>query len=244
MWNAKDVCIDPELMDVTDLAERMYAKTCRTNFEQPGFCLIRLGHRVDSVGLRNLMWELKERLARLHESTAGKTVVFESATRFDQQQSTKLHRDGGPKDSLLMLGYEPSDVASSVTIADYSRCAHDMGLSPETFMAMHNPMFPSGASLLLPYTTVLPCFDHREYLILFINNSCNECEGDKWQGVLHAASIPLPNESKRRVINSTMLFEAPRGTTDTVTEEEQTEFRTTTAVKRRGYDKINLEDDS
>ena len=65
-----------------------------------------------------------------------------------------------------------------------------------------------------------------------------------WQGTLHTATILTPDESKRRVINSTMIAVAPAGTPETITELQQKEFVTTSTIHRRGYDKQHLEDDT
>ena len=75
-----------------------------------------------------------------------------SAGRFDQQVTTRLHRDGGPDECFLMLGYEPSAIVAEIGIADYSKCAHDMGLSASEFLDHYNPMFAAGEDLLRPYT--------------------------------------------------------------------------------------------
>ena len=37
--------------------------------------------------------------------------------------TTKPHRDGAPDESLLMLGYEPSAIASEVTLSDWPQTA-------------------------------------------------------------------------------------------------------------------------
>lgn len=65
-----------------------------------------------------------------------------------------------------------------------------------------------------------------------------------WQGTLHTATILTPDESKRRVINSTMIASVPLGTPDSITESQQQEFITTSTVLRRDYDKPHLEDDT
>ena len=64
-----------------------------------------------------------------------------------------------------------------------------------------------------------------------------------WQGTLHTATVDNPNESKRRIINSTMIVSGPVGSTELISPEEQRDFQQTDVVRRRGYDKPHLQDD-
>ncbi len=64
-----------------------------------------------------------------------------------------------------MLGYEPSEVDSKLEISDYTRCAHDLGLSSDEFMAEHNPMSVFAASgfcnwaatVMAPFPKITSC---------------------------------------------------------------------------------------
>jgi hypothetical protein len=188
---------------------------------------------------------LKRELQAIHRERTGRDLLYMSCARFDQQVTTKFHRDGGPDESMLMLGYEPSEVSSSLALADYAKCAFRLGITPGEFLERHNPMFAAGMDLLAPYVTPLTSFEHRHSQILLINNSMAPYEEQtpRWQGVLHTAEIIDPCESKRRVINSTMLASEPLGTSEPVTHEQQAEFIRTTLVRRSGYDKPLLADD-
>ncbi len=192
------------------------------------------------------MVDLKQALARIHESVRGQTLTYLSAARFDQQTTTRPHLDGGPPECFLMLGYEPTEVDSELEISDYTKCAFDLGLSPQEFMARHNPMFHAGYELLRPYATRIPCFAKAAFQIICINNSSTEVsrENPTWQGTLHTATILTPDESKRRIINSTMIASVPIGTPDLVTETQLQDFIRTSVVRRRGYDKAHLDDDA
>jgi hypothetical protein len=236
----------PRTLDVPTLAADVYQRTCRTDFDAPGFCVLNLGNSLDSVACRKLMVELQRAMAAIHQSVAGDTLIYLSAARFDQQTTTKPHLDGGPEQCFLMLGYEPSEVDAELEIVDYAKCAYDLGLSPKEFMARHNPMYRSGHEILRPYSTRIPCFSRSDFQIVCINNSSAPYSPSEpaWQGTLHTATILTPDESKRRVVNSTMIAPAPPGTPDALTEAEQQEFITTSIVRRRGYDKTHLEDDA
>lgn len=76
---------------------------------------------------------LREELSGLFQAAYGQGL---SLGRFDQKKTTRLHLDGGPACSFLMLGYEPSRVTSRFLISDYSRCATDLGLSPREFLEL------------------------------------------------------------------------------------------------------------
>jgi hypothetical protein len=190
------------------------------------------------------MLDLKGHLQQLHESRTGEDLVLLSAGRFDQQVTTKPHRDGGPDECFLMLGYEPSPVTSALALFDYSRCALDMGISPKELLDKHNPMFVAGEQLLLPYKTDVVCFSNLNYQIVLINNSmASYCaRRPAWQGVLHTASIINPSDAHRRVVNSTMIASVAKGTPEPVSESQQREFLTTNIVHRRGYDRHHLTD--
>lgn len=192
------------------------------------------------------MVKLKEELAAIHHQKTGGALVYLSAARFDQQASTKPHIDGGPESCMLMLGYEPSEVDSELEFADYSKCAFDLGITPREFLEQHNPMFQAGYELLRPYSTRIPCFSASDYQIICVNNSVGAYSESKpnWQGVLHTAEILTPDDTKRRIINSTMIASAPAGTADAISHREQQEFITTNVVRRKGYDRLHLEDDS
>ena len=245
VWNTDSICFRPPTLDARSIARDVYERTCRTTFDAPGFCLVNVGESTESVTFRQLMIEIKQEMASILLSRTNQTLAYLSAARFDQQESTKPHLDGGPEECLLMLGYEPSEVLSELEISDYTKCAADLGLSPTEFLAKHNPMFKAGADLIQPYVTKIPCFDNRSFQIVSINNSCAPYSegGERWQGVLHTARILAPDETRRRVINSTMIARSPLGTDDLVSEASLQEFVRTSEVKRRGYDKRHLQDD-
>lgn len=222
-----------------------YERAARHDFDSSGFCLIQLAAHATSLELRAAMWKLRHEFSRIHHERTGRHIVVASAGRFDQQETTKPHRDGAPDESLLVLGYEASAVESEVALLDYSACAHDMDLTPAAFLDRHNPMFARGADLLKPWTTPVESFSNRRPQILVINNSMAAYAPDesRWQGVLHTATIPHPDESQRRVINSMMLVSEDHSDTDAVTAADLQEFLTTTRVLRRGYARPELAND-
>ncbi|GEP43670.1 hypothetical protein [Brevifollis gellanilyticus] len=190
-------------------AEMLFRKVFRTDWEQPGFGVVVLPEGTGSKALREVMVRLKELLSREFDGRWGERLEYLSMGRFDQQTTTKLHLDGAPETSLLMLGYEATSVRSSLHIADYSRCARDLGLTPAEFLQEHNPMFPAGAKLLEPYTTHLEDWHEDRSRLVLINNSSTAPGDARFSpGVMHGATIRNPDPQASRIINSTMI--APR----------------------------------
>lgn len=245
-WSPDSICLRSNQSDARSLAGSIYERTCRTDFTQPGFCVVDVGSDTVSKTFRQLMVDIKREMAVIHETRAGSTLVYLSAARFDQQETTRPHLDGGPEECFLMLGYEPSAVDSEVEITDYAKCALDLGLSPKELLAKYNPMFQTGFEILRPYSTRIPCFAKSKFQIICINNSSATYSSSNpaWQGTLHTATILTPNEDERRVINSTMIASVPIGTPDAVDASMLSEFVSTSAVRRRGYDKQHLDDDA
>lgn len=235
-WSRDAICLDPSSWDLRAIAAELYRRTCRVNFDRPGFCVLNLGRDIDSVTLRQVMVDLKRDMAAIHEAATGNTLAYLSAARFDQQETTRPHLDGGPEECFLMLGYEPSAIDSDIEIYDYARFAYEHDLTPGEFMARHNPMFQPGQESLRPYATRVPCFSKTGYRIVCINNSCSPYSESQtaWQGTLHAATIASPDESTRRVVNSTMIVSVPAGTPDFIDDGQLNDFLTTLAVRRQG----------
>lgn len=218
----------------SDIAEAVYRRVFRTDFTQPGFALINLGPDCGSETQRQLMIDLKNEFDRLERRYRGRELVYQSLTRFDQQVTTKPHRDGGPDESILMLGYEPSLIESRLEMSDYSKCAHDLGMTPAEFLDQFNPMFPDGQDRLAAYQTPIDDFDNTSYQIMLINNSMNQL-GDGLVGVLHTAKIISPNPDLRRVVNSTMIASVPQGHGESISVDEQNGFVTSAVVRRAVY---------
>ena len=216
------------------IAESFYHRVFRTDFSEPGFALINLGPAYGSESQRRLMIGLKNEFDRLERRHRGHELVYQSLTRFDQQVTTKPHRDGGPDESILMLGYEPSRIESHMELSDYSKCAYDLGLTPAEFLDQFNPMFPDGQNRLSKYTTYIDAFDNTSFQILIINNSLKQI-GDGIIGLLHTARIINPNREFSRIINSTMIASVVRGNGEDVSVDQQSDFVTTAVVRKPVY---------
>jgi hypothetical protein len=215
------------------LAGHVFGLVWRFDFNAPGFCLIDAGPGIDSHALRLAMVTLKDRLSDLCLERTGRRLLFRSMARFDQQETTKFHLDGAPEQSMLMLGYEPSLVHSRLFLADYSRAAFDLGITPQQFLQDYNPMYRQGEELLARYVTELPQPEPGHARILLINNSSlpfTEAQTNPL-GVMHKAVIVTPNEAERRVVNSTMLVTEGEETAA----ETQEEFVRTDKISQKNY---------
>src|SRR6478735_105997 len=114
----------------TALATELFTRVWRTTHDQPGFAVLRFSKPVESHELRRIIFSLLEAFPVL--------FVAERLGRFDQQVSSKFHRDGAPTASFLLLGYEPSTVRSRILIADSSRAAAEAGVPLPEFVARFN----------------------------------------------------------------------------------------------------------
>jgi hypothetical protein len=206
----------------------------RFDFSAPGFCLLDLGPAVDSHLLRALMLDVKERLSEVVSRRCGVRFAYRSLGRFDQQETTKFHLDGAPDQSLLVLGYESSKIRSRLSLADYARCAHDLGIEPKRFLDEFNPMYRKGEELLARYVTELPQPEEGHARILLINNSSLAYTEARTNplGVLHRAEIIDPDESERRIVNSLMLT---TGHPEEVGEETLRSFVATEEISQKLY---------
>jgi hypothetical protein len=223
-------------MDVGKDGSDIFNRVWRFDFSAPGFCLIDLGSGIDSKTVRFSMVAIKTKLSRIL-ARCGKRFVYRSMGRFDQQVTTKFHLDGAPAESLLMLGYEPSNVRSRVFLADYIRCALDLGMTPDQFMNDLNPMFHPGEEALAAYATEVPEPKNGHSRILLVNNSLLPFTNERTNplGVMHKAVIVAPDPSERRIVNSVMLTTADVSDADRIGEEQEADFLTTEYVSSSVY---------
>jgi hypothetical protein len=187
-------------------AELVAARVFRTGADRPGFALLGLEEKtLTGRDFRQLLVRLGEDLGEWFGRTFGRGLGYFSLGRFDQQVSTEAHRDGGPDETFLILGYEPTTVRSRLRIFDHVRAARDHGLTPDAFLARYNPLFPQGREALASYGSEVEGFDPTSFQILVINNSV----GPELPGVLHQATIPEPDPSARRVVHSLIMTPRP-----------------------------------
>ena len=215
-------------------AEAVYDLVWRADFTAPGFAVLDIPPGPDSHTLRSWMVDLKQRLSEIGISRGRGRFVYRSMARFDQQETTKFHLDGAPEQSLLMLGYEPSKVRSRLFMADYSRAAFDLGITPQQVLHDFNPMYRKGEELLGRYVTELPQSLDGHSRILLVNNSSLSFTEARTNplGVMHKAIIVTPDDAERRIVNSTMLAVGDGGE---IGQEQQQDFVTTNKISEKVY---------
>jgi hypothetical protein len=183
--------------DLPTLSPQVFRRVWRTSLDEPGFALIRFGEPVGSHELRRFLLDLAVAFPL--------EFVPERLGRFDQQVSSRFHRDGAPPASLLLLGYEASRVRGRVFVADAERAAATAGLPVNEYLAAHNPMTSAGEARLWPVATelVVPV---GEPFVVVLNNSLLPTDPGRVLGVLHKAEVPDPDLTAERVINSVGLM--------------------------------------
>ena len=226
------------------VADLVFRRVCRTDLSEPGWHLLNLGADFNSPSFRRWLLELVAGLSDRQRGRTGAGLAVVSAGRFDQQTTTRPHLDGGPEQSLLVLGYEPTAVASSFTVYDLARFAADLGVSPAELLERHNPMFAADDGPWRPYAAAIPNFDPATYRVVVVNNTSADPAGGAgvWRGVLHAAAVPAPDFERRRAVNSLMLAPA-RLVSAPVSPSALAEWAATTALLRRGPDRPDDADD-
>jgi hypothetical protein len=218
---------------ISSTVAQLVERVCRYSTEQPGFAVIDLGPDSSSRTLRKVMVEARNALDSRHRSETGRTLDYYWVGRFDQQSTTKFHRDNAPEESILLLGYEPTSVQGTLWIADYTKTAQRLGFSPREFMEMRNPMFVEGERAIGDDVSVVREYNERHFQLLAINNSEAPPDQGRLLGVLHKAEITNPDSNARRIINSVML--ACSDGDARVTGQDIQTFLETDAVSQRDY---------
>ena len=180
----------------------LLCRAWRATLHEPGWAVLVPGEPVDSFALRREMMRVLDELSAEAERGGLPPFVVERLGRFDQQTSTRFHRDGGPAGSLLLLGYEPSRVASRFFVADAARAAEAAGIRVNAFLAANNPLRPAGEAALAGVVTEV-CWPADRGAIVVVNNSLfPDGEPGRPLGLLHKGLIERPDLSATRVINS------------------------------------------
>jgi hypothetical protein len=169
----------------------LYQAVFRTQTTAPGYALLPVD---PGMSLPQALAMLQSGIEGVH----GSPLNIVHQVEFDQQVTTRFHRDGGPEVSFLFLGYAPTPVESVLAIADHVRAGEAQGLSPIAFLEKYPPLSADFEKVLAPFTTTLAAFNHTVPQVLLINNSLAT-------GVLHRATIPNPDPSHTRQIVSWML---------------------------------------
>lgn len=211
-----------------DIIDKVYANVFRRDHEHSGFAVLSFKDDIGSELLRRNMIALKRGLSERCEHDFGEELDYSWLTRFDQQTTTKYHRDNAPEDSFLLLGYEPTNIESRLLFADYHQFISDNNIPVDEYYERHNPMFKDGEDELTPYITEVEDFNKSTYKIVIINNS--DLNSEKTFGVLHKAEMITKDLSQARVVNSMMLYLKPADTPLSKTRKDEMQFIATDEI--------------
>lgn len=176
----------------------------RTSTDAPGFWFGDFGPDLDSHRFRRLMIDLSEGLGRVAATVSGRRLGYQWVGRFDHRHSSMFHRDNAAARSVLLLGYEPTTVDSTVAVADYTRYAEDEGITlVDYFGGEEADNVAANDERLAPYATELAPFPNDSYRLLVLNNSKSFAEPSF--GVFHRGRVQASDGAADRVINSIML---------------------------------------
>ncbi len=194
---------------VTELVAEHATNFFRTDTSQPGFAIIDLGPELDLAKFRSILIGFYSALDGLYLRDFSRRLLLRSVGRFDQKVTTEPHLDGAPEESILMLGYEPSDIESQLSLIDYTRCADDQGLTPAEYLERFNLRADSTKTQLARYAIDATPFNRKHYRIVIINNSRLPITSapSGMLGVLHKSTV-LPHQSGQTRFINTLLMSA------------------------------------
>lgn len=210
------------------LTELAFESVFRTDFSQPGFVVFEFEY-LDSQTLRSTMVSLKHDLDKEFQKAAELKLNYGWLGRFDQQETTPFHRDNAGDTSFLMLGYEPTEIASQLMIADYSKFANEQGIDQEEFYQKWNPIYFEVDGDLASFVSAPDFSNPSLSKIVLINNSNLD---QPMPGVLHKAVVENKDTSKSRVINSMMINAVEHTEPDALDASDEEFFKTTDQVSR------------
>lgn len=186
-----------------DVLNKVFSNVFRRKHRYPGFSILSFHQEMNSELLRKTMIDLKSGLSIRCQNKFNQELDYFWLSRFDQQKTTKFHRDNAPIDSYLVLGYEPTKIESRILFADYHRFVSENKLSIDEYYKLYNPIFKVGEKRLSPYIIANKKLDKTSFHIVIINNS--DLESEKTFGILHKAEMITKDQNQERIVNSMML---------------------------------------
>ena len=205
---------------ITHIAKKSFSTVFRTTTEALGFMhLVFSKKEITPYQFRSIMIDLKKEFSKLSVSKFNKKLSYHWLVRFDQQVNTPFHVDNAAEQSILMLGYEPSDIKSELHLADYHAYANKAYKTPKDYFNKFTPVFKGDEDVLKPFLSKIKSVDNDHYSIVIINNSSPKSNTDTL-GLFHKALIIKEDLSKSRIVNSMVLNLV---SIDTITEDQQKE---------------------
>lgn len=188
--------------------DEVFKRVLRRDLSGPGFAWVALGTRPVGRSLGALVRAFQRAYARAR----GRVLRPVAAGVFDQRHTTRSHRDQGPEESYLFLGYEASACGSRLLAVDDLRCARDLGLeSLAALEARAHPLAPDGEAVLAGYEQSIGALRPGERALAVINNSRGPSSrgGEGALGLRHRAFLDEnPSKNPRRVRSVLLAPEA------------------------------------
>ncbi|REG85204.1 hypothetical protein [Winogradskyella sediminis] len=205
---------------IKQIANKSFKEVFRTSTQAHGFVnLVFKKKNITPYQFRSIMINLKKELSKLSVSKFNKKLSYHWLVRFDQQVSTPFHVDNASEQSILILGYEPSNIKSELHIADYYSYANEAFETPEDYFNNFSPVFKDNEGVLLPFISKIKLANNDNYSIIIINNSSPKLDIETL-GVFHKALIIKEDLSTSRIVNSMVLNLVSK---DKITEDQQKE---------------------
>ena len=205
---------------IAQLAEKSFKSVFRTTTEAPGFVhFIFNKEEFTPFQFRALMIALKKEISKRILSTYQQKLSNHWLVCFDQQVDTPFHVDNAAAHSILMLGYEPSEVASELHLADYHAYAHKTFRNPSAYFHKFTPIFKDDEEKLTPFSTKININTEEQYSIVIMNNSSPTLEATTL-GMFHKAVMLTKDAKKSRIVNSMVLNIVPEESLTDDTEKE------------------------
>lgn len=188
--------------NLQQFAEKSFHSVFRTTVDAPGFVhLVFKKEDFTPYQFRAMMLGLKEEFSKLAINTYQLKLKSYGLVRFDQQKNTPFHVDNAANHSILMLGYEPSEVKSELQLADYHAYAEKTLEEPKTYFHKFTPVFKDDETLLEPFKSTINIDTKAHYVLVIMNNSSPTLEATTL-GVFHKAILQNKDLSKSRIVNS------------------------------------------
>ncbi|MCB9659252.1 MAG: hypothetical protein R3B40_14440 [Polyangiales bacterium] len=164
----------------------LHGAILRRDERQPGWATIDLGPHAGARALREAQHRLARGLDREERRLRGRGLIPTALTFFDQGETTPFHVDGGPDESVLLLGYEPSARTSRLRVVDLPHAAAE-AQSIAAYLASRPNGFPADDPRLSALAIDIPR-DATHFVLVALCNSVME-PGHGWRGLLHQATV-------------------------------------------------------
>lgn len=180
----------------------LHRDVLRRSLDARGWAYLELGADMDRRRMREAMRAVADGLSRTEQQLHARGLAPTALTQFDQGETTPFHVDGGPDESVLILGYEPTPRVSVLRVACLPTCAAARGDSPRAFLAAFPRGIPADHASVRAHAAEVTIHSARWPIVVLCNSVADPGEG--WLGVLHQAELAAEPRGER-VVNTVHL---------------------------------------